>query len=217
MGEMVGLAGLQGAGRTELARLLIGAVRKTAGTVWLNGKVVNIRHPVDAVANHIGYVSEDRKRLGLIVNMTVRENTTMAIHRQILTNWGLISRRKENEITGNYARMLQTKISGPEQLVKNLSGGNQQKVSIAKWLAIKPELLILDEPTRGIDVGAKAEVHRIIAELADNGVAILMISSELPEVLHVCDRILVMHEGRLTGEFSREEANEEVLMRAAIA
>jgi ABC-type sugar transport system ATPase subunit len=216
-GEVVGLAGLQGAGRTEVARLLIGAEKKTAGEVLLNGKAVNIRHPVDAVRNRIGHVSEDRKRLGLILNMSVRENNTMTIHRAILNGVGLISRAKENAVTDRYVGMLKTKIASREQAIRNLSGGNQQKVVIAKWLAIKPQVLILDEPTRGIDVGAKAEVHKIIAELADEGVAILMISSELPEVLHVSDRILVMHEGRLTADVAREEASEEVLMKAAIS
>ncbi|HVX86797.1 MAG TPA: sugar ABC transporter ATP-binding protein [Phycisphaerae bacterium] len=216
-GEIVGLAGLQGAGRTELAQLIIGYRRKVSGEVRLHGRRVNIRHPADAVRHHIGYVSEDRKKLGLILNMTVRENSTMAIHRRILNALGLISRAKEREVTDTYIRSLKTKVSSREQAVRNLSGGNQQKVAIAKWLAIKPDVLILDEPTRGIDVGAKAEVHRIIADLADAGVSVIMISSELPEVLHVADRILVMHEGRLTGEFSREEANEEVLMKAAVA
>jgi ABC-type sugar transport system ATPase subunit len=216
-GEIVGLAGLQGAGRTELARLIIGAEKKTAGEIILNGKRADIRHPVDAVRYQIGYVSEDRKRLGLVLNMPVRENSTMTIHRQVLNRLGLISRPRENAITDRYVGMLKTKISSREQLVKNLSGGNQQKVVIAKWLAIKPKVLILDEPTRGIDVGAKAEVHKIIADLADEGVAILMISSELPEVLHVSDRILVMHEGRLTADIPREQASEEALMKAAVS
>ena len=216
-GEIVGLAGLQGAGRTEVARLIIGAEKKTAGRLILNGSPVNIRHPVDAVRNHIGYVSEDRKRLGLVVNMTVRENTTMTIHNRVRNAFGLISAARENEVTDRYVQMFKTKISSREQALKNLSGGNQQKVVLAKWLAINPQVLILDEPTRGIDVGAKAEVHKIIADLADQGVAILMISSELPEVLHVSDRILVMHEGRLTGEFTREQANEEVIMKAAVS
>jgi ribose transport system ATP-binding protein len=149
--------------------------------------------------------------------MTVRENTTMTIHPAVLNPLHLISRSRENEVTDRYAKMLRTKISSREQLVKNLSGGNQQKVVIAKWLAIKPQVLILDEPTRGIDVGAKAEVHKIIADLADQGVAILMISSELPEVLHVSDRILVMHEGRITADIPRDQANEEILMKAAVS
>jgi ABC-type sugar transport system ATPase subunit len=216
-GEIVGLAGLIGAGRTELARLLIGAEKKTSGTILLNGQEVSIRHPADAVAHRIGYAPEDRKTVGLVLPMTVRENTTMSVHPKIRNRFRLISAAKENEMTDDYIGKLQIKVSSREQVARNLSGGNQQKVVLAKWLAIQPQVLILDEPTRGIDVGAKAEVHRLIADLADEGVAILMISSELPEILHVCDRVLVMHEGRLTADLLREEANEERIMKAAVS
>ncbi len=216
-GEILGLAGLIGAGRTELARLIIGADKKTAGTLELNGLRREIRHPTDAVASRIGYVSEDRKRLGLVLGMTVRENCTMTVHRRIVNRVGLISRRTENQLTDEYIGRLQMKVSSREQVTRNLSGGNQQKVALAKWLAIQPVVLILDEPTRGIDVGAKAEVHQIISRLADQGVAILLISSELPEVLHLADRVLVMHEGRLTADLSREQATEEAVMKAAVS
>jgi len=216
-GEIVGLAGLIGAGRTEVARLLMGAERRTAGTILLDGEEIRIEHPADAVAHGIGYASEDRKQLGLVLPMTVRENTTLAVHRRILNRFGLISAARECEITDAYIGKLQIKVSSREQVTRNLSGGNQQKVVLAKWLAIQPRVLILDEPTRGIDVGAKAEVHRIIADLADEGVAILLISSELPEILHVCDRILVMHEGRLTADLPRQEASEERIMKAAVS
>jgi rhamnose transport system ATP-binding protein len=207
---------LIGAGRTELARLIIGAEKKTSGQILLHGKPVSIVHPSVAVAYGIGYASEDRKRLGLVLPMTVRENATMSIHQRVTNRFGLISRGTENAITDDYIAKLQIKVSSREQVTRNLSGGNQQKVVLAKWLAIQPQVLILDEPTRGIDVGAKAEVHKIMAELADQGVAILMISSELPEVLHVADRVLVMHEGRLTADLSREQATEESIMRAAV-
>lgn len=216
-GEIVGLAGLIGAGRTEVARLIMGAEKKTAGQILLDGKPVAITDPSVAVAHGIGYASEDRKRLGLILPMTVRENATMTVHRRVANRFGLISARKENAITDDFIGRLQIKVSSREQVIRNLSGGNQQKVVLAKWLAIQPRVLILDEPTRGIDVGAKAEVHKIIAELADQGVTILMISSELPEVLHVADRVLVMHEGRLTADLPREQATEENIMRAAVA
>ena len=216
-GEIVGLAGLIGAGRTELAHLLVGAERKTAGTIHLNGQPVTINQPADAVACGIGYASEDRKRLGLVLPMTVRENTTLSIHRHISNRLGLISATRENEITDHYIGRLQIKVSNREQVTRNLSGGNQQKVVLAKWLAIQPRVLILDEPTRGIDVGAKAEVHKIIADLADAGVAVLLISSELPELLHVCDRVLVMHAGRLTADLSRAEATEETIIKAAVS
>lgn len=215
-GEIVGLAGLIGAGRTELARLIIGAERKTSGTIALNGRRVSINHPAGAVARNIGYVPEDRKRYGLILPMTVRENITMTVHGRITNRWKLISAEKESDYTDDHVRKLRIKASGREQVTKNLSGGNQQKVVIAKWLAIRPEVLILDEPTRGIDVGAKAEVHKIISDLADEGVAVLVISSELPEILHLSDRILVMHEGRLTADIPREEADEETVMKAAV-
>jgi ABC-type sugar transport system ATPase subunit len=142
---------------------------------------------------------------------------TMSVHRQIRTPFGLISGARENELTRRYVDRLRIKISSHEQVVRNLSGGNQQKVVLGKWLAIHPKVLILDEPTRGIDVGAKAEVHKIIADLADEGVSILMISSELPEILHVSDRIIVLHEGRLTATFTRDDATEEKIMKAAVA
>jgi len=216
-GEILGLAGLIGAGRTEVARLLMGAEKKTSGEIRLDGSPVSIDHPAVAVAHGIAYASEDRKHLGLVLPMTVRENTTMAVHDRILTRFGFISAPKENSITDDYIARLQIKVSSREQVTRNLSGGNQQKVVLAKWLAIQPRILILDEPTRGIDVGAKAEVHKIIADLADAGVAILMISSELPEVLHVSDRVLVMHEGRLTANLSREQATEEAVMKAAVS
>ncbi|HUK83782.1 MAG TPA: sugar ABC transporter ATP-binding protein [Verrucomicrobiae bacterium] len=216
-GEIVGLAGLIGAGRTELALLLMGAQRKTSGAVFLDGREVTINHPADAVRHGLGYASEDRKQLGLVLPMTVRENTTLSVHRRILNRLGLISAAKENEITDRHVAQLRIKISGREQVTRNLSGGNQQKVVLAKWLAIRPHVLILDEPTRGIDVGAKAEVHKIIADLADEGVAVLLISSELTEILHMSDRILVMHEGRLTADVPREQASEQILMKAAVS
>jgi ABC-type sugar transport system ATPase subunit len=216
-GEVVGLAGLIGAGRTELARLIVGAEQKTEGTIALNGTPVAIRSPADAVRMGIGYVPEDRKRYGLVLPMTVRENITMAVHSRIVNAAGLISSVKENAIADDYVGKLRIRVSSREQVAVNLSGGNQQKLVIGKWLATRPQLLILDEPTRGIDVGAKAEVHRIVAELADDGVAVLVISSELPEILHVSDRILVMHEGRLTADIPKAEADEESVMRAAVA
>lgn len=149
--------------------------------------------------------------------MTIRENTTMAVHREISNRLGFISGRKEREITDSYIDRLQIKVPHREQVARNLSGGNQQRVVISKWLATRPQVLILDEPTRGIDVGAKAEVHRIIADLADDGVSILIISSELPEILHVSDRIIVMREGRLTADIPRSEADEETILKAAVS
>jgi ABC-type sugar transport system ATPase subunit len=216
-GEILGLAGLIGAGRTELARLIIGAERKTGGSILLDGTEADMSHPARAVRNHVGYASEDRKQLGLVLPMSVRENVSMTIHDRISGRIGLVSSSTENGIVDRYIEQLQIKVSSREQVVRNLSGGNQQKVVLAKWLAIEPRVLILDEPTRGIDVGAKAEVHRIVAELADQGVAIIVISSELPELMHLADRILVLHEGRLTADMPRAEATEETIMKAAVA
>src|SRR5271165_5144903 len=216
-GEIIGLAGLLGAGRTELALLLMGVKKKTSGTLLFNGRKTAINHPSGAVSHHMGYASEDRKRFGLVLPMTVRENITMTIHSAILDRLGLISAAKEKVVTDRYIDMLDIKVSSREQITRNLSGGNQQKVVIAKWLAIQPLVLILDEPTRGIDVGAKAEVHKIIADLADKGVAVIVISSELPEVLRLADRILVMHEGRVTADLLRGEATEQSIMKAAVS
>ena len=216
-GEIVGLAGLVGAGRTELAKLLMGLARKTAGKIVLNGRDVQINSPVDAVKYGIAYVPEDRKNLGLILPMTTRENLSMSIHPKLTNLFNILNRRQEEEICKQYVDRMRIKISSLQQVVKNLSGGNQQKVVIGKWLATNPIVLILDEPTRGIDVGAKAEVHRLIAELADEGVSILVISSELPEVLGLSDRVLVMHDGRLTADLSSEEADQESIMKAAVS
>lgn len=216
-GEILGIAGLIGAGRTELARLLIGAERKTAGRVLLDGAAVDVEHPADAIARGIAYVPEDRKRLGLVLGMTVRENATMSIHPAVSNRAGFILAGRENAVTDEYVGKLRIKIESREQVAGNLSGGNQQKLVLARCLAVRPRVLILDEPTRGIDVAAKAEVHRIITELADRGVGIIVISSELPEILRLSDRVLVMHEGRLTADLSRAEATEEAIMRAAVA
>lgn len=215
-GEILGLAGLIGAGRTETARMLIGAGRRTRGQVFIDGNEVHIRSPRDAVAHGIAYVPEDRKVQALILPMTVRENLTLAIHRSLLRFWLFISRRKEADITDAYVAALRIRIASREQVVGDLSGGNQQKVVLGKWLATRPRILILDEPTRGIDVAAKAEVHRIISELARDGVSILLISSELPEILALSDRVLVMDTGRVKRVLERGDATQETIMSAAL-
>jgi len=215
-GEILGLSGLVGAGRTELAMLIMGAEKKTGGQIWLDGSPVEIRKPADAVQRGIGYVSEDRKQLALVLEMSVRENVTMAVHPRILNRFGFFDADKEKEVVQQFVNRLRIKISSQENVVESLSGGNQQKVVISKWLATEPKVLILDEPTRGIDVGAKAEVHRIITDLADHGVSILLISSELQEVLALSDRVLVLHEGRLKATLDRSEATQERIMSAAL-
>ncbi|HTX72654.1 MAG TPA: sugar ABC transporter ATP-binding protein [Rectinemataceae bacterium] len=213
-GEILGFAGLIGAGRTETARLLIGAVAKSAGHLHLDGREVQVRSPKAAVALGIAYLPEDRKVQALVLGMTMRENVTLAVHNALKKLLVILDRRRELEIARDSIRSFDIKVSGTEQLVRNLSGGNQQKVVIAKWLAAKPRILILDEPTRGIDVHAKSEVHRIIAELADSGVSIILISSELPEILALADRVLVMHEGGVKAILPREGLTQEAVMTA---
>lgn len=213
-GEILGFAGLVGAGRTEVARVLFGIDRAGSGEVWLKGKQAHIRSPRQAMTNGIAYVPEDRHQQGLVMNFSIASNVTLPILQQV-SRLGLVNPRREQRIASEYSHQLHVRSTGVGQLVNALSGGNQQKVVLGKWLATEPAVLILDEPTRGIDVGAKAEVHRIISELAARGMAIILISSELPEVLAMADRVLVLHEGSVTGTFSRSEATQERVMLAA--
>jgi ABC-type sugar transport system ATPase subunit len=213
-GEIVGLAGLVGAGRTEVARSIFGADRYDAGEILIEGQPVAIRTPRDAIRRGIGLVPEDRKLQGLVLGLAVRENITLPSLGGIV-RLGFVQLRQEQEIARRFIEALRIRTPSTEQRVVNLSGGNQQKVVIAKWLALRPKVLILDEPTRGIDVGAKAEVHHLIAELAAQGVAVLMISSELPEILGMSDRVLVMRGGRLVADLKRAETTEETIMRFA--
>lgn len=213
-GEIVGLTGLVGAGRTEVARAIFGADAISAGTITLDGKPVSVTSPQDAIRQGIGLLTEDRKGQGLVLGMTIRENTTLA-NLKSLVRVLFVDRRREREVTQRYVKELQIKTPSIEQTAQNLSGGNQQKVVLAKWLFTESKILIFDEPTRGIDVGAKVEIYKLMNDLARRGACILMISSELPEVLGMCDRILVMHEGRLAGELSRAEATQERVMQLA--
>jgi len=213
-GEVLGIGGLIGAGRTEVARALFGADRLDAGEVLWQGKPVRFRSPRDAIAAGIGLVPEDRKTLGLILNMVVRENITLA-HLDLLSLLGFVKRRQEGVVAREYIDSLGIRTPSGEQEVRNLSGGNQQKVVLAKWLFTNSQLLILDEPTRGIDVGSKVEIYELMNDLTARGSAVLMISSELPELLGMSDRILVMHEGRLAGELSAAEATQEAVMHLA--
>ncbi|MBM3457384.1 MAG: sugar ABC transporter ATP-binding protein [Armatimonadetes bacterium] len=213
-GEIVGIGGLVGAGRTEVARAIFGADPLDRGEIRLEGKPVRIRSPRDAIRLGIGLVPEDRKSLGLILNMVVRENTTLA-NLDVLSRLGFVDRRREREVSEQYVRDLRVRTPGIEQEVRNLSGGNQQKVVLAKWLFTRSRLLIFDEPTRGIDVGSKVEIYELMNELVARGAAILMISSELPELLGMSDRILVMHEGQIAGELAREDATQEKVMHLA--
>ncbi len=214
-GEIVGFSGLVGAGRTELAKVIFGEYQKTSGQVILEGKEVNIRRPIEAIAKGIGFAPEDRKREGLVLIRSVLENASIAILRQ-LSRLYFIRRGLEHETVSGYVEKLRVQTPSVEQEVGKLSGGNQQKVVLARWLAVKPRVLILDEPTRGIDVGAKAEIYMLLEELAKEGIAIMVISSELPEILGVSDRIYVMQNGRIQGELSREEATEERILELAM-
>lgn len=213
-GEILGIAGLVGAGRTETARVIFGADPLTSGTIEVDGKPVKINSPQDAIKVGIGLVTEDRKQQGLVLGMVVRENNTLA-NLGSLSMLGFIKAGQEKKVAEKYKADLAIKTPTIEQTVQNLSGGNQQKVVLAKWLFTGSKVLIFDEPTRGIDVGAKSEIYKLMNELAAQGVAMIMISSELPEVLGMSDRILVMHEGRIAGELSRAEATQEKIMHLA--
>jgi ribose transport system ATP-binding protein len=213
-GEVVGLAGLVGAGRTELARCIFGADPINSGEILLDGSPVTIRTPGNAVDLGIALVPEDRKLQALILGMGVRENLTLPVLDRLGSPY-LPSRSREKALVGDFIKSLRIRTPHMEQRVSALSGGNQQKVVLARWLATHPKVLILDEPTRGIDVGAKAEVHALIARLAEEGVAILMISSELPEILGMSHRILVMRNGRIVADIPRVDATEEAILAAA--
>jgi len=215
-GEIVALAGLVGAGRTEVARAIFGIDPYDTGSVEFRGRRLRPHDPQAAIEAGMAFVPEDRRRQGLVMDLSVTRNATLTL-RNSLATFGLINGTKERRAAEEWSARLRVKTGSPEFAVSTLSGGNQQKVVLAKWLATEPSFLIVDEPTRGIDIGTKAEVHRLISDLARRGIAILMISSELPEVLGMADRILVMHEGRITAEIARADATGEAVMRAATA
>lgn len=213
-GEILGFSGLMGAGRTETARALFGADRKDSGDIYIKGEKVEIKTPQDAVKYGIGYLSEDRKRFGLVVQKTVAENSTLASLDSYMKGI-FIDKKKEAEVADEYVKSLKTKTPNVEQLIVNLSGGNQQKVVIAKWLIRNCDILIFDEPTRGIDIGAKSEIYQLINELVAQGKSVIMISSEMTEILRLSDRIVVMCEGKKTGELDISEASQEKIMQIA--
>ncbi|MCD7746655.1 MAG: sugar ABC transporter ATP-binding protein [Lachnospiraceae bacterium] len=213
-GEILGFSGLMGAGRTETARAIFGADEKESGDIYVNGNKVTINSPQDAVKHGIGYLSEDRKRYGIVVQKTISENTTLACLEEYM-NGMFIDKKREDESAQKFVDSLATKTPGVDQLVVNLSGGNQQKVVIAKWLCKNSDILIFDEPTRGIDVGAKNEIYKLMNQLAAEGKSIIMISSEMTEILRMSDRIIVMCEGKITGEVAIEEATQENIMNLA--
>ena len=215
-GEILGLAGFVGAGRTEVLQAIFGVDRPDSGEIYIKGKKVKIKSPRDAIRNHISLIPENRRDDGLVTSMSIKQNAQLAVPDLISTK-GFLNRKKSDELMQKMIKAYSIKIGKPDDMILTLSGGNQQKVVIAKWISNSPEILLCDEPTRGIDVGAKAEVYAILRDIASKGIGIIMVSSELPELLSLCDRILVMHEGRLTGEIKREEATEELIMKCAAA
>jgi inositol transport system ATP-binding protein len=215
-GEILGLAGLMGAGRTEVVETLFGYRKADAGEIYIHGKKVNINSPKDAIANKMALLTEDRKQTGCFLPLSVRDNMVVVNIGKYLSGAMLNKRALERDCE-ELREILAVKTPTLSQTINNLSGGNQQKVLVARWLLTQPDIMIVDEPTRGIDVGAKAEIHRLLSKMAQEGKAVIMISSELPEVMGMSDRILVMHEGRITGEVSRDEANQRRIMELATA
>lgn len=214
-GEIVGLAGLLGAGRTELARVLFGYDIPQAGSISVNKKKVALRSPTDALAQGLAFVTENRREEGVIPNMSIRENISISSMKSI-SRYGFICRKEQAELAERYIERLHIKTPSMEQKLKNLSGGNQQKVLLARWLATNPCLVILDEPTRGIDVGAKQEVEELIKEIAEQGIGVLFISSELQELVRNCDRIFVLRDGKNQGELQKQDISEELIMQCIV-
>ncbi len=212
-GEIVGLAGLLGSGRTETARVIFGADAPQSGQVQIEGKPVKFDSPADAIRAGIGFCSEDRKTEGIVPYMSVRENLTLALLPH-LARYGVVEREKQEQIVDQFIKRLGIKTAGPDQPIRELSGGNQQKVLLARWLALNPRLLILDEPTRGIDVGAKGEIQALIDELARGGLGVLMITSEIEELTEGCDRVVVLRDGRTVAELPHEEVSQAAIMAA---
>jgi len=213
-GEILGFSGLMGAGRTEMARALFGADPKDSGDIYIKGEKVEIHTPEDAVRHGIGYLSEDRKRFGIVLKKSITENATLTCLPRYCKGV-FIDKNKEKQVTKQYVDTLRIKTPGIDQLVMNLSGGNQQKVVIEKWLIGDSDILIFDEPTRGIDVGAKQEIYELMNRLVDEGKSIIMISSEMAEITRMSDRIIVMCEGRITGELDIKETSQEQIMHYA--
>jgi inositol transport system ATP-binding protein len=215
-GEILGFAGLVGSGRSNVAEAIFGVTPADSGTVWINGEEVHIKNPNDAIMQGMAFLTEDRKETGCFLSLDIQENIQSAVlHENFVNSGGFVDQAKLNEESEELCRKLRVKTPNMEESIENLSGGNQQKVLIGRWLLTHPRILILDEPTRGIDVGAKSEIHTLVTQLAHKGVAVIMISSELPEVLGMSDRVLVMHEGHVTGILDRSEADQVSVMNLA--
>ncbi len=215
-GEVLGIFGLMGAGRTELMETLFGIhAKRSSGDIMIEGQKINIQSPVDAIKAGLALAPEDRKRDGLVLDLDVRTNICITTLNEMQTA-GLLNKNKESALADKYMDDLKIKTTSGKQLAKNLSGGNQQKIVLAKWLATKPKILLLDEPTRGIDINAKNEIYKLILQLAGEGLGIIMVSSELPEIVAVADRVIVMSEGSITAGFTANEATEDIILKAAI-
>lgn len=214
--EILGISGLMGAGRTELMKIIYGALPKTNGTVELDGKPCQIKKPAEGLEQGIVYISEDRKRDGLVLGMSVKENMSLTALRYFSRGMGVLNHKEEQLTVGDFIKLFNIKTPSMDQTIGFLSGGNQQKVAIARGLMTRPKVLILDEPTRGVDVGAKKEIYQLINKFKQEGLSIILISSEMPEVMGMSDRILVMHEGRISGEFSAHNVTQEMLMATAV-
>ena len=215
-GEIVGLSGLVGAGRTELARAIFAADKITGGQIFINGKEVHIKTVQEAIGNRIALIPEDRKQQGLILGMSIKHNVSLVNLDNVCTN-GLLNERKERDFAREYIKMLNIATPTEEKEVRLLSGGNQQKVVLAKWLAVDSDIIFFDEPTRGIDVGAKPEIYKLMCQLAQRGKAVIMISSDMPELIGICDRIYVMRDGTISGEVKRKDFSQEAILNLAIS
>lgn len=213
-GEILGFAGLEGSGRTETLEAIFGWRKKSAGSIEIKGKEINIKSPVDAKKNHMAYITKDRKNLGLFLELSAEDNMSAANTGKFVTN-GLVDYKKITENAKEYEEKMQIKLADVKQKVGKLSGGNQQKVLLSMWMAAEPEIILIDEPTRGIDVGAKAEIHALLRRLVGEGKAVIMVSSEMTEIMASCDRVLVFHDGRVTGELEQEEVTEQKMMSLA--
>jgi len=215
-GEVFGVAGLMGAGRSEVMETVFGLRRADAGAVRIHGRLVQIKSPADSIRHRIAFITEDRQQKGLNLTASVRDNVTLVSLKDFSLFGQLLQFKKENAVADSEIEKLRIKTRHRSQVVRTLSGGNQQKVVLAKWLLTQPEIIILDEPTRGIDIGAKAEIYKIIAQLTERGATVIMISSELEEILGLCDRVIVLYHGRITAEFARETFNQENIIKAAM-
>lgn len=214
-GEILGFAGLMGAGRTEVMNAIFGITKPSSGEIYINGKLINKPEPSKIISHGLGYVTEDRKGTGLIMDMSIQDNVIISSLSRLSTSYGKINRKQALQESMEFIRKLRIKTPNVDQLVKELSGGNQQKVVLAKWLMMNPDILVFDEPTRGIDVGAKTEIYKLVAELAEQGKAIIFISSEMPEIIGMCDRIIVLHEGHISGEADIVDVTQEKLLSMA--